>query len=471
MAVWIPHTYQQTAERFVYQQTIANPEGKGGAALFLDPGLGKTSIMLNAISSMREFGWIRRALIVAPLRVCHKVWPDEMRKWDNFRHLSHVVVCSPNAQVRKRRLSMPVDVHVINRDALSWLSRTFASAKRLPWDLIVIDESSGFRAWGSRRSKDLRKLVRRIPYRVILTGTPAPKSYADLFPQIWLLDEGKALGEDVTHFREQFCQEKHGFSGFGSFQVKQSMQQAMQAAIAPMCLRLDAKDYLSIPEITYHDIMVDLPPAARAQYDEIEEQLFLLLDSGERDIVNAAALYTALKQIASGGIYDNNRNAHELHGEKTQAVVSLLEELEGKPALIAYQYDHDLQRLRKAIRGLHAIRGGVSNQEFEGLIDGWNADTLDPPYIAVQPQALSYGVNMQEGSGRDVIWYGLTDNLDHYIQLNARIHRQGVGSAVRVHRVLAANTVDEVIRDRTDRKFDVQTNLLEVLREYQKQKG
>jgi hypothetical protein len=492
MPLWVPHEYQLTAERFVYNNTIANPTGKGGSALFLDPGLGKTSIMLSAISGMREFGYIKRVLIIAPLRVCHKVWPDELRKWDNFRHLSHVVVCSPNAEIRKRRMTMPVDIHVINRDAISWLVETYVKKdRRLPWDLIVIDESSSFRNWSSNRTKALRKLIKNIRYRVILTGTPAPKNYKDLFPQMFLLDEGEALGKTVEQFADRFCTTKElpysvqvrmreveanmgdgaRLVSFNSLKVREDRYEAMQQAIAPLCLRLDARDYLSIPETTYHDVMVDLPPEARAQYDELEKEMFLALERGERDIINAAALYAACKQVANGGLYDNAKIAHDLHSAKTDAVTGLLEELAGKPALIAYQYEHDKERLKKAIRGLHVVKEKTAEQ-FGKMVDAWNTDTLDPPYVASHPEPLSYGVNMQYGSCRDIIWYGLTDNLDLYIQLNFRIPRQGMTGTqgVRVHRILAADTVDEVVRDRTDQKFDVQANLLEVLRGYAKQK-
>jgi hypothetical protein len=316
---------------------------------------------------------------------------------------------------------------------------------------------------------------------VILTGTPAPRNYVDLFPQMFLLDEGQALGTTITEFRSKYCfevkmeiklQEENGVKKFGKFKVKNAAYGQVQSAINHLCLRLDARDYLSMPPITYHDIVVELPPEARRVYDELEREMFVCLQSGdEKLIANAAALYVACKQVASGGLYDNERKAHGIHSAKTEAVTDLLQELGGKPAMIAYQFDHELDRLRKAIPKMKAIRGGLKKDEFERIVDAWNMDTLDPPYLAVHPMALSYGVNMQEGSGRDMIWYGIPDNLELYIQLNARIWRQGVSSAVRVHRIIAEDTVDELIRDRTDQKFDLQADLLQALRSYAITKG
>lgn len=476
--MWHPHEYQSTAERFVYRNTVAKGHPYG-AALLLDPGLGKTSICLQVIKTLKTFGLLRRVLVVAPKRVCTEVWPAEKEEWSNFSDLTMGVAVGSAAH-RKKVLSLPYDIHVINRDSVRWLANVCKKIKgdRLPWDMVIFDESTSFKTWSADRSKAVRSLVPRIPYRVILTGTPTPKSLADLFGQIWLLDEGAALGETLTAFRDTFCVneqvEVYASGGtprrFGKFSLMDGMQGKIQAAVEDMCLRLDARDYLSMPEITYNDIMVTLPPAAREKYDDLERQMFIAVEDASRDISCAAALYTACRQVANGGIYGNNREVMTVHNAKTEAIADLLEELQGKPALIPYMFNHDVDRMSSAIKGLHVIRGNLSAAEFRSLIKGWNEDTLDPPYLMVQPKALSFGINMQHGSGRDIIWYGMTDTLDDYTQLNARIWRQGVSSGVRIHRVLARDTVDEMIRTRTDGKFDVQTSLLESLRLYARSK-
>lgn len=462
--LWTPHTYQQTCVSFLHERTSLNPEGKGGGALFLEPGLGKTSSTLEWIRQMREFGYANRFLIVAPLRVVYQVWPSEIEGWTNFRHLSYSVVHG-TAQVRRKRLATQTSIHIINRDAVGWLEKQLRGRSVMPWQAVIVDESTSFRNWSATRSKALREIVKRIPYRVILTGTPAPRNLADLFPQIWLLDQGQALGENITRFREQYCMQI-GERKLNNFAFRVDMQDRIHESIRHLVLRLDAKDHLSIPEVTFHDIVVSMPSHAMSQYRLMEQELFLALQDAERNIPNAGAKYNACRQIANGGLYDDNRQVHHLHDAKTEACVDLIDELGGKPLLIAYQFEHDVQRLERAIKGLHVIRGGTKESKIQDIVDRWNTDTLDPPYLAVQPQALSYGVNMQYGSCRDICWYGPTDNLDIYLQLNARIHRQGVGSSVRIHRLRTEGTLDDIIWDRTDDKEDVQSKLLDVLREY-----
>lgn len=468
--IWTPHEYQNTALRFMHDRTSLNPEGKGGGGLLLDPGLGKSSICLEWMQQMKMFGYAHRFLVVAPLRPVYNVWPSEICGWSNFRDLSYSIVHG-TPSVRRKRLALQTNIHIINRDALVWLADQVKGRKHLPWQGIIIDESTSFKNWSSKRTKALRALIPRIPYRAILTGSPTPKNLADIYPQVWMLDEGAALGENVTKFRESYCMQV-GRREENNYQVRDDRMAAIHDRIKHLVLRLDAEDWLSMPPIVYNDVVVTLPPPAQKDYDAMEKQMFLALADGSgREAVNAAAKYQACKQISNGGIYGHDRSVHDIHAAKTEACVEIMEELGGKPVLIAYQYEHDAQRLAKAIKGLHIIRGGMRPAEVSRIIDAWNEDRLDPPYLAVQPQALSFGVNMQHGSCRDIIWMGPTDSLDIYIQFNARVYRQGVASGVRIHRLCCADTIDELIWARTDAKDDVQSNLLQVLREYAQRKG
>lgn len=453
-----PHEYQRFALSWLIERTILNDNE--GAAYFLDPGLGKTSITLLWIRLLMMLGLSRKVLIVAPLRVVYSVWPKECQKWDQFNSLRCSIIHGTNTK-RMAAITSEADLYLINPEGIPWLL-TYFEKRELPFDTLVVDESSKFKSWSAGRTKALKKLLPKFVRRLILTGTPSPNSLEDLFAQVFFVDRGESLGTSVTKFRE-----KHFYrGGFGGYQWKphERADKAIQDKISHLCLRLAAKDHLDLPELLINDVWVDLPPSVLKAYKKLERDMFLALDESEVVVGNAGAKYLACRQVANGGIYDENKEAAFVHDAKVEAISDLVEELQGKPCLIAFQFRHDLARLRRVFPKAPSIDGSTSGKDTDRLIDQWNAGEI--PVLAVQPQALSHGINMQSGPGRDVIWMGLTDNLETYLQLNARIYRQGVTGQVRIHQVLATKTVDVAVKDRIESKDRSQTALLDALAKY-----
>lgn len=463
--LWVPHSYQREGISFLHERTSLNPDGEGGGGLLWDCGLGKTTVCLEYVNQMKEFGLANRWLVIAPLRVVTNVWPREIQEWTNFRGLSYSVIHgSPN--VRRKRLALQTNLHIINREGLPWLAKQCEGRKILPWQGVIVDESTSFKNWSAARSKALRKLIPRIPYRVILTGTPTPNTLGDLYPQVWLLDKGAALGSNISQFRSNNCFQV-GQREQNKFEVRKDRENAIHDSVKHLVLRLDAKDHLDMPELIINTIRCDMPPKAMAEYKSMEQQLFIALaDGSSRGAVNAGAKYNACRQIANGGIYDDQHIGHHLHDAKVDALEELIEELQGKPVLIAYQFGHDLERIRKRFPNIQAIHGGMRASVVDKIIADWNNGCLEGTHLAVQPQALSHGVNLQSGPGRNIFWFGPSDNLDTVYQFDRRIYRQGVGSTVVVHRAACNNTLDELVWDKINSKEDVQSNLLEVLRQY-----
>ena len=167
------------------------------------------------------------------------------------------------------------------------------------------------------------------------------------------------------------------------------------------------------------------------------------------------------------------RSAAQLHDVKTEAVMELLEELSGKPALIAYEFRHDLERLGKALdkayKGQWAyIGGGVSGKAARTIEDRWNAGGLRA--LLAQPASVAHGLNLQ-GTSAAVIFHSNIWNLEEDEQLVRRVWRQGQKERVVVHRIRALGTVDEAIMLGLGRKDRTQKALLAALREVIKGKG
>jgi SNF2 family DNA or RNA helicase len=467
---WKPHPYQKVAVRWLVKNAAAG--------LFLDPGLGKTSCTLKAFDVLKKAGVASRALVIAPMRVCHEVWPAEAQEWREFTHLRVVVLHGPG---KEYLATQDADLYVINPEGLDWLlANNGRILKDLDVDTLVVDESSKFKHTSTKRFKLLKPYLRLFSRRWILTGTPNPNGYMDLFGQIYVLDLGKALGQYITHYRANYF----SLTGFGGYTwvLKDGSEEAIQAAVKPYILRLDAEDYLKLPQLQTNIIRVELPSKARKIYDQLEEEMIAELDGGNVvEAVSAGAVSQKCCQVANGGLYymdllgcgvemavRGQRKTVQLHSAKTDALIDLVDELQGQPLLVAYEYEHDLQRIQAAFGGkLPYIGGGVSTKDTHNIVEQWNAGRL--PVLPVQPASAGHGLNMQKSHCAHVCWYSTTWDLELYDQLIRRVRRQGNrADRVMVHHIVARNTVDDAKLAALRRKDKSQKALLAALRTYVK---
>lgn len=433
------------------------------AGLFLDPGLGKTSITLAALKILKREKLMNKVLIIAPLRVCYSVWPREAVKWKDFKELSITIL---HGKDKEKNLAKDFDIYLINPEGLPWLlARNF---KKLGFDILIIDESSKFKATNTQRFKLLKPVLPYFRRRYILTGSPAPNGMMDIFGQIFILDLGGALGRFITHYRNTYFYP----SGFGGYEWKlqQGAEARIQERIRPLTMRLEAKDYLELPKLIINRIEVELPSKAREAYKEMEREMFAALTKGDIVAANAAGASMKCRQMANGGVYDEDRTTHHLHMEKAEAVLELIEELQGTPALIAYEFKHDLERLQRVLgKDTPYIGGGVSTKRSTELEIAWNKGEI--PVLLGQPASISHGLNLQD-AGNHVIWHSLTWNFEHYDQFNKRVLRQGsTHSKVFVHHIVATDTIDEAILMALAFKDNTQKSLLAGLKDYMQKRS
>lgn len=475
---WKPHGYQVTGMEFLLKN--------GGAGLFLDPGLGKTSIALGAVRLLLKERQIKRVLIVAPLRVAHLVWPAEVAKWAEFSHLRVVVL---HGKHKDELIKQDADIYVINPDGLEWLMAGGKFAKILHPDALIIDESSQFKNMKTKRYRLLKKYLPKFRRRWILTGTPAPNGLLDLFGQVFIMDQGHAFGPYISRYRATYFSPsakitKTVMSANGEeiekklvvgWEPQPGAEEMIYEKLAPYVLRIDAKDHIEIPEIVEHDLWIDLPPDARRIYDQLEEEMVSMVGDQMVTAVSAASVSIKCRQIASGGIYKQyeveeldrprNREVIDIHDEKTQVVVDLVEELQGKPLLVAYEFGHDLARLQRAFgKDLPYIGGGTSPKTSAAIEKAWNEGSI--PLLAGHPRSMGHGLNFQK-SGNRILWYTPTWDAELYEQLNRRLARQGSKHGhIIVGRVGARNTVDVAVLRACGSKIKKQNALLNALRGY-----
>lgn len=445
---FVPHDYQKYCiDRIISDSSLG---------LFLDMGLGKTVITLTAVNELiyNRFE-VGKVLVIAPKKVAETTWTNEAQKWEHLHNLRISRVIGTLAQ-RVRALNTPADVYVINRENVPWLVEYDRNSWR--FDMVVIDELSSFKSSKAQRFRSLCYVRQHIKRLVGLTGTPASNGLIDLWAQIYLLDEGERLGKKITHFRTKYCDcNTHG-GHFSTYAMKPGAEESIRSAISDICISMKAEDYLQLPECTVVDVPVYMDKRTEKRYEEFEREMLLQIDENTLDAGTAAVLSGKLMQFANGAVYDENKNAVEVHSGKLDTLSELVEGLNGQHALIFYNFRHDLERiLRHFEKSPLAIRELKTDQDQAD----WNAGKID--LLLAHPASAGYGLNLQQG-GHHVIWFGLNWSLELYEQANKRLHRQGQQERVIIHRLITQNTRDVDVADALAGKQDVQNALLEALK-------
>ena len=447
--IYEPYPYQQyCAARIVADAAVG---------LFLDMGLGKTVITLDAINTLRYDRWaVQRVLIIAPKKVAEGTWTKEAQKWEHLRHLRISAVLG-SQQKRLRALATPADIYVINRDNVAWLVDYFKNA--WPFDMVVLDESSSFKNSQSKRFKALKLVRSRINRLVELTGTPASNGLIDLWAQIYLLDGGARLGRTLGQYRERFFDpDKRSRTQIFSYTPKDGSMEYIQQAIGDICVSMKAEDYLNLPDRMFDDVPVVLDDKARKAYRQLERDLLLELDEGQITAASAGVLTGKLLQLCNGAVYDSEKRPLAIHNCKVEAFLEVLEQLNGQHCLVFYNFQHDRDRLLAALEPLGLRVRVYQNAADE---DAWNAGEVD--VLLAHPASCAYGLNLQNG-GHHIVWFGLTWSLEQYEQANKRLHRQGQRHPVIVHHLVVQGGMDEDVIESLRAKGDTQEALMDALK-------
>jgi len=442
---WHPHEYQLRAMKLLLSQ------GSGG--LLLDPGLGKTAIALAAYKILRDKGMAPKGmLVIAPLRPCYNVWPDEIEKWAEFNDITYAVVHGGD---KAAMLRADVDIHIINPEGLKWLFAATASHRK-EWTILCVDESTKFKNSTTKRFKLMRPHFPRFARRWILTGTPIPNGIEDLFGQIFILDEGSALGKYVTHYRAKYFY-SNAWEPY-KFYAQDGSWGKIMARVDPLVLRLAAKDYIDMPPVLQERIYVDLPETAREKYRDIEDEFITQIEDGIIVAANAAVAGGKCRQICNGAIYTNKEHDWTtIHDAKLDAMGDLLEQLGGAPLLIMYEFNHDKERLLGRFgSSIPILGGGTSAGKSDQYIQEFNAG--QHPIMICHPASMAHGLNLQSAC-HHICWFGITWNLEYYDQANARINRQGQEFPVFIYHILAKDTLDDVVMDTLAEKDHTQKKL------------
>lgn len=438
---WVPLPYMTRA--------VEHLCSRHAGGLPLRPGGRKTSITLAAFKRLRDEGRAQTMLVIAPLRVCRQTWRQEAAKWEEFKDLKFSLL---HGDKKEERLKDDADIWLINPEGTKWLADKFLG-RSLPFDIVTIDELTRFKNSQADRSKSLRPRLGKVPYRWGLTGSLAPNGYMDLFGQMLMLDDGAALGRYITHYRDMYFM--LGFDGF-TYDLMPGAEKRIVDRIRPYWFQMRDEDYAQLPPLVDDPKEIILAAPQRKLYDKMKRDMIAQLPEGIITAANSAACYSKLSQMANGAVYvgDDKAVASVIHDQKLDVIDELVEELNGEPLLVAYEFNHDLARLQEWYTKKYATKAdpnpvlpylgkGTTAKQEDQWVREWNQGKL--PILAAHPASAGHGLNMQGASACNVAWFSIPWDYELYDQFIRRIRRDGtLATQIFNHLLIVKGTIDEL---------------------------
>lgn len=445
-----PHDYQKYATKYIELHPVA--------AVFLDMGLGKTSITLTALNDLLfDYFDAHRILVVAPLRVARNTWSDEIEKWDHLKDLQFSIAVGTETE-RLSALKQKADIYIINRENLQWLIEK--SDVPFDFDMVVIDELSSFKNHQAKRFKSLMKVRPKVKRIVGLTGTPSSNGLMDLFAEFKILDMGARLGRFIGQYRmTYFKPDKMNGPIVYSYKPVMGAEKAIYEKISDITISMKAADHLKMPELVNSKYMVHLSEKEKKKYEDMKAELVLALPEGEITAANAASLSGKLSQMANGAVYADDESILSIHERKLDALEDIIEAANGKTVLVAYWFKHDLMRIEERLKSKDIPFEKLNS---DASIKKWNKGEL--PVALIHPASAGHGLNLQSG-GSTLVWFGITWSLELYQQTVARLYRQGQseGTVTNIH-IVTKDTVDERIMKALLEKDKTQSALIDAVK-------
>lgn len=464
---FVPRPYQALAHDFLTETPRC--------ALWMGCGLGKTATVLSVLNDLALVSDPFPALVLGPLRVARKVWKDEAQKWDEFHGLRVSNVIGTSAE-RLAALRTKAEIYALNYENLPWLLDQIKGMGASPFKTIVPDEASklkNFRGSIQHHPKSGKRFIRcdsgqrtgalakfgfSAARFIELTGTPAPRGLINVWPQLWFLDGGARLGRTFSDFEARWFRQHP--SGYGLVPVS-GAQEEIQSLVKDVCLTIDPADWFDLQQPIRRVIEVDLPPKARAAYDRMEREMFLQIGGADIEAMNAASKSIKCLQLANGAIYTDDTGAWtETHDEKLQALSDVIEEAEGMPVIVAYQFKSDLARLQKAFPKGRALKSVQDEDDFKaGKID----------VLFAHPESAGHGIDGFQYVTNIIAFFGHWWDLETRHQIIERIGpvrqaQAGMKRPVFIYDIVAKDTIDEDVMERHETKRDVQDILLSAMK-------
>ena len=403
-----------------------------GGLLADEMGLGKT---LQVICALRDPGGKPDqggALVLAPGSLLEN-WIREIARFcPDFRTLKH------HGSTRTGRPAelKGFDVVVSSYDTAI---RDLSLLKMIGWNVVVLDEAQNIRNPDALRTKSVKQIRRNVGLAV--TGTPIENRLRDLWSIMDFVVPGY-LG-DLKGFEARYNEDTDAAA-------------ILEPLVTPLMLRRNVSDVANdLPERIDIPEVLELSEEEAWAYDERRKNIY--------EEYGAAATLVSLGKLrqfcAHPCILKDGRCYPNGTFSKFERLKELLEEIFScnEKALVFTSYtkmaDLIADMVASEIDAMAATLDGRRNIEDRQPLIDWFSAYVGPAVLVLNPRAGGSGLNIT--AANHVIHYNLEWNPALEDQASARAHRRGQERPVTVRRLIYANTVEEVIDERLQRKRDI----------------
>ena len=416
------------------------------AYCFAGMGTGKTAAAIWSAEYLRQLGLVRKILVVCPKTILYAAWHNDLR--DLLPNGLHDVrILDGSRDARLKRLQSGGVYHVTNYEGVCMLTQELHDQQ---YDLIIVDESTAYKTYTTKRWKALRAVVRDEAWMWALTGTPCPQGPEDAYGQARLLTPWTAP-RTVSLWRDQTMITISKFIR----RPKADWHDKVHAILQPAIRISKEEAALNLPPkvSSFRDV-----PLSKGQADALallKKDYQVRFNNGELAVTaaNAAVLFVKMQQIFTGAVYaDAERNTDTATvGEKVlavldnkareEALVDVIRETQanvdeeamlagGSPVagktLVFVPFRHAAARIAQVLTAegiTHAVINGDTPGAQRGEILRQFQTLPDPQVIVAIPNAFSHGVTATAAS--TIVWYGAPTRTEVYLQANNRIDRPG----------------------------------------------
>lgn len=448
----LPRAHQRQAAAWLYL--------KRQALLADSVGTGKTATTILLIAMLKEVGHLEGKKVVVICRApAVKQWVQELNRM--VPTLNSVAFQGTKKQ-RLDSLRSDWDVLVVGKEMFI---RAEAVFRELSLRLIIIDDVEAVRNKATATAMSVKKVASLCQYVVVVNATPLAKKLTDMHSTLDLVGGREVFGSE-TNFKKMFTQEEKveievrggerktirritGYKNIGRF----------KELIAPMVLRRTADDLddVEMPAISSSTVWLDLHPAQRAKYREIQDGILTIIKSGrlaEVKQLEAVTIFLKASSVCTGlaAIGED-----DLPGTSVK-MDWIMDSLQGDLAdekVIVFIHNRSMisaaqNRLTAAGLDFVTISGADSNptRRAASIQKFWDDPNCK---VLVGSQTLEASLNLQ--CARHMIMADVIMNPARVRQLAGRFQRIGSQhKTVYLHQLLTRSTIEEGMLDKLERE-------------------